>query len=612
MTFVNTSAIFLLALLLVPLVLYLLPMPRRQVKLPSVLLWRKTIQERLKRSSWQWLRTVASLALQVSILVLLILAAGKPIRKAFTGGSDRVVIVLDNSASMRVRDGEGTRFDTGRRRASDIMQSAGAETRILLVSAGGRAQVVCPFTRSHIELAKRLSEMTLTDGTTDLAGALKLALAAVEGRKDVSVFVISDGAADLAALPAADADVRFQQVGASAENVGITQCLLRRGLDNPEDVQVVTRVANNTASDRQVPLKLTVDDMTIHAVTLQVPAGSAINDFWEGKNADGGVLRAIIDSDDALATDNVAFANLPSGKKVPVLLVSDGRDAYIESALSANLRVETWRIPTAKYEPAKSMGVNILNGFVPSDLPVGHLLIINSPASGSLYEATETIDQPQVTDWDRSHPVMAGLNLDNLSILKALKLSKPEWATVLARSDDVPLVMAGEYQKRKVVVIGFGPDDSSLPLRAAFPLLIDNAVRWLTEERELAGPEVAVGGAMVVTPASTALTEIKVTDPAGTTTRVPVRQGRAVYADTRLAGPYTVTLGNRELHFVADSPAAGESDLAVRKSLVIGGCEYAAGSVTHGVSASLWIGFALAAAALLAVDWLLYHRRVTV
>jgi len=612
MSFVNSAAGVLFVLLAVPLALYALAMPRRRVRIPSIMLWRRTVEERLKRTSRQWLRRLVSLLLQLAILTLLILACGRPILSGSSAVGGRAVILLDDSASMSAREGPGSRFDVARERALSLVSSAGADARILLITLGGRARIATGFTRDCAGRSKLLSTMSCTDGTTDLAGGLRLALRAIGGRTDVPIFVISDGAADLPELTSFKWDVRFLRVGTSLENVGITACHLRRGPDNPEDVQIAATVTNNSSENREVPLKITVAGEVLDETALSVPAGNSATHVFKGRTRAEGIARLELSVEDALSADDLAFLVLPGGGKVPVLLVSDGDDAYIESALRANLRVESYRVSTGDYKPANSLAVNILNRFVPAQLPAGHLLVVNSADAGPLYETAGTVRRPVITDWDRGHPILAGVNLDDLVIEHTLRVKTPAWASVLARAGEVPLVLAGEFQHRKVAILAFGPDASNLPLRAAFPLLVENAVRWMSEEHELSAATIDVGGSLVVTPASPGLTEIEITDPAGVVQTVTVREGRAVFTGTRRAGGYAVTLGSRQLPFAVCSPDAVESDLTVRNALEIAGRSYPAQRGDAASSQHLWVLCALAALLLLAVEWVLYHRRMTV
>ncbi|HJL47209.1 MAG TPA: VWA domain-containing protein, partial [Polyangiaceae bacterium LLY-WYZ-15_(1-7)] len=93
---------------------------------------------------------------------------------------------------------------------------------------------------------------------------------------------------------------------------------------------------------------------------------------------------------------------------------------------------------------------------------------------------------------------------------------------------------------------------------------------------------------------------------------VPVVEGRAVYAG-RHAGFYTVRTPEGEETFAANLGPGEESRIAPAESLTVG--EIDAGAPTRGevgVRREIWLYLVLLVLAILAVEWISYHRRVTV
>src|SRR5213075_3025794 len=77
------------------------------------------------------------------------------------------------------------------------------------------------------------------------------------------------------------------------------------------------------------------------------------------------------------------------------------------------------------------------------------------------------------------HPLLAGVDLHALLVRRAQKLAPVPWLEPVVQTDQGPLLLAGEYEGRRVVVLPFDPRDSNLPKLAAFPLLMANVVEWL-------------------------------------------------------------------------------------------------------------------------------------
>ena len=111
MNFAHPLALLLLLLLVPVALLYWL-----RVRVPSRtvgtgLFWQKALAEEKTRWRWQRWRTKVSVAVQMIIVVLIALAAAGPQIPA----SKRIVLIIDNSATMRATDVQPTRTRRGQR-----------------------------------------------------------------------------------------------------------------------------------------------------------------------------------------------------------------------------------------------------------------------------------------------------------------------------------------------------------------------------------------------------------------------------------------------------------------------------------------------------------------
>src|SRR5262245_44204438 len=109
--------------------LYFLKLRHRRVLIASSLLWQRVLDEQAVHSLWEKLRKILSIALAVTIGLLIALAAARPEIERLTGKTGRVVIVLDTSPTMLARMSDGrTRWQHARQIAVSLLQ-AGAEFR---------------------------------------------------------------------------------------------------------------------------------------------------------------------------------------------------------------------------------------------------------------------------------------------------------------------------------------------------------------------------------------------------------------------------------------------------------------------------------------------------
>ena len=119
MNFAHPLALLLLLLLVPVALLYWL-----RVRVPSRtvgtgLFWQKALAEEKARWRWQRWRTKVSAAVQMIIVVLIALAAAGPQIPA----SKRMVLIIDNSATMRATDVQPTRIDAAKEAARRLIES---------------------------------------------------------------------------------------------------------------------------------------------------------------------------------------------------------------------------------------------------------------------------------------------------------------------------------------------------------------------------------------------------------------------------------------------------------------------------------------------------------
>src|SRR5438309_10768509 len=103
------------------LILYFLKLRRREMTVPSTLLWKKAIQDLQVNAPFQKLRRNLLLLLQLLILLFLLLALSRPVSNYTPPPGKTTVILLDHSASMSARDIEGgkSRLDEAKRQAHE-------------------------------------------------------------------------------------------------------------------------------------------------------------------------------------------------------------------------------------------------------------------------------------------------------------------------------------------------------------------------------------------------------------------------------------------------------------------------------------------------------------
>ena len=136
-----TTLIALLPLGGIIVLLYLLKLRRREVVIPSVLLWRHAVQDVQANAPFQKLRRNLLLLLQLMALAAIVAGLAAPFIVAQRLGGKSTVLVLDASASMEATDAAGSRFEQGKQWARQIIKGAGRRDEAALVVCAARAWV---------------------------------------------------------------------------------------------------------------------------------------------------------------------------------------------------------------------------------------------------------------------------------------------------------------------------------------------------------------------------------------------------------------------------------------------------------------------------------------
>lgn len=175
-------------------------------------------------------------------------------------------------------------------------------------------------------------------------------------------------------------------------------------------------------------------------------------------------------------------------------------------------------------------------------------------------------------------------------------------------------MVSGVQGGHRFVALGFDPRDSDLVLRIAWPLFVLNSINAFIEEDTGYVSSYRTGDVWHVTvPGS--LNAVNLVEPGGAKHAVPVSDGRAVFRG-ELAGFYKLVGGADDAvlgEFAANLSDLEESRIAPAKELTLAGKKASPVSIAAAsLKSEVWIYLLLAVIAVSLIEWITYHRRVTV
>jgi hypothetical protein len=607
--FLSPAAFWFAATLPVVVVFYLLKR-RRVVKLvSSTVLWQKFLADTQANAPFQKLRHNWLLVLQLLLLLLAILALSRPYFAGHARATGLRVVILDASASMQSSDVAPSRFEKARAEALHLVDSLKDQEQMLILLAAGNTVVKQSATDDKAVLRRAIENCQVTDSTTRLTEALKLAGTLVRDKHDPEIDLFSDGAAgDLSEFENKGLNVVYHREGERCNNVGITTLDIRDSPDNREERAIYTSVVNFSTNSQQTVLDLLFDQQIVDTRPLTLAPGETSPQVFSATQERDGIFTVRIDAKDDLAADNQASIVSLLPQPIRVLLISHG-NRFMEKALRTVSGADV-SVATDTLDGAPNSDVVVLDDVTPSVWPQGSVLAFHVVTTNLFEDGWTNIDSPAIVDWKNTHPLLRYINLDNVQISETIGVRAPAWGIPLVETRQTPLLLAGELAHQKIIWVGFDTLQSTWPLRVSFPIFIANAVDWLnpasTKSRQLllhAGEPFRYALARPVD-------SVEVTLPGGTKEKIATAGNREIlFGDTTRQGTYHLRAGTNEAAFCVNVLDAGESNIKPRDELQLGKFNKVGATEVKQASVEIWHWIAAGALAVLMFEWWYYHRR---
>jgi Ca-activated chloride channel family protein len=621
MSFLEPLLLSLLGLLPVIVLLYLLKLRRTPVIISSTMLWFRSLQDLTANAPFQRLRKNLLLFLQLLIVTLLAIAAARPFVKSKGVSGNNLCLLIDRSASMQTMEGEKTRLDLAKEKALEMIEQMAGSDKMMVVTFDQNSDVLCELSDDHYKLKSAIRSIKAVDTGTKIRDAVLVASSLQATQPDMPTIVpdlrtivLSDGKiADIEEIGARAFDVSFLQVGETKKNAGLIGFSIRDPLEGQTgDRQCLILVRNESDEPLDTTVTLSLDDNSLAVEPVKVPAGESGEVLFALAKDQTGVLKAVLDTDDALKVDNTAWLVLKPASKVKVLLVADAASSgsyFLKRVFALDPRVELSTITPSNYSPATKYDMTVFDNTSPATLPEGQLLFINSlPPVPGVSEKGE-IEHPAIVATDADHPLMRFLNPSNVTIVKAKRLELPPESRVLVSTQGAPLVADVSRAGQQMVVMAFDLGDTNWPLRLSFPLFFQNVITWVPRSALESQTDIHTGDPLGILPSESAAEAI-VKLPDGTTEPVKLDATRTVYfGNTLLAGLYEIAIGEKKILHAVNLTNNNESAITPASSLQIGRSQVTAQRAGVEQNREFWPWLVIAALAVLALEWWVYSRR---
>ena len=605
-------------------VLYILKLRKRRIEVPFSPLWNAVLTEhRQQNDLWRKLRRIFSWLLHLLMVAGLAFAIADPHLEDEVVQGRHILLLVDTSASMAATDVSGgvDRLDVARQKAREILDTAGPDDRIMLVSFDNDVQPLGPFVAEASILEQPLRDLKVAATSTNFEAALAFAAASLRDETDGELVIISDGAGgDAEALARVEfgenTTVRHLKIGESADNLAITAFNVRRYLANKHDFELFVKV--QSSYDRQVSAELLLyaDQRLVDTKPITLPAKGVHQQFYPSQAVAGERLEARIrltssDARDVFPLDDRAYALLPPIERAKIEVVTDG-NLYVEGPLLLNPNLDvTTTAPESWVARPDEFDAVIFDRVTPKLPERGNYFFIDPSGEHSPWESRGDVADPIVTQVRKTHPLMRWITLKDVNIGSARKLKTKAGDEVVASSAlGAPILVARVDGDRRMAALSFDVRASDLPLRVAFPVLLLNVFDWFRADQDSLVASYRTGTAWSI-PMEGAQGRATVVAPSGDSRDVPIYEESAVVYGVE-TGFHTVRAGDTQLTVAANLSDPDESRIAP------GDLDFPSTKTQRDTDelifdrSEIWVWAVLAVMLLLLLEWTTYNRRITV
>jgi hypothetical protein len=459
MTFALPIGLALAALALPIIAFYILKVRMRRIPVSTNLFWKQIFDEKPPRSLWQNFRHLLSLLMQLGLLALLVLAIADPYFPWQLLQARRIVVVMDDSASMRSDDIAPTRFEAAKREAIDVVHSLRFRDELAIVVAGKHPQVLVGMTNHAPTLRRALDELQVSDSSTDLQPAIELGKQLIGDHPHGQVLVFSDGCVEKVPLssnqansdsisansPAAAsvgqtkpseskqpfasnesqatsksvAPVVYKIFASNADNIGITQFQVRRSLIDPLGYEVLVAINNASQSQLRCRLELSLNDVPIDVLPIELKPNENWSRSIEKTSLDGGLLFAELTqirdgNSKELASSGESIAASTTNRDTPVepqlnrLKVDDSAWAILPARIKQKvLIVSKGNLFLQKVFQANPLVQVSLTKELPTAYPADHIVVFHGMVPEQLPSGNILVIDPLSSSelWQVGEPI---------------------------------------------------------------------------------------------------------------------------------------------------------------------------------------------------------------
>ncbi|MBQ7637088.1 MAG: VWA domain-containing protein [Lachnospiraceae bacterium] len=471
MRFMHLWPLFLLLLIPAVIIMYLLKQKAVAHSVPSLFLWNEMYRNKESDTPWEKLKKNKLLIIQIITILVLVFCLMSPYTSTENEASSNVVLLIDNSGSMSTElSNNRSRLDYAKNAARELVKTLDDNTAVTVIACSNRTTSLLSGSLDKAAVLSAIESIKPTMLSGNCEGGLALCNGLAAGNDSMKVTVFTDSPTSLGSLTGT-----IYNFSSPAENLSLDYV---SSAQKKGKLTVIACVTNHGIKDVTGDINLYGDNELLDVSSYTLSAGESTIVYFDETGFEGTVIKAELNTEDALLYDNTAYC-ISSTKKNGRVLLLTSRNIYLKKAIELNANItlhETNDPETFSGEAAEGYDLCIIDGqdMLPELLPQECNLIFIQCDPGRFFELSEDIENIYLTLEDS--PYTAGISNYSFGVTSVTPADQPIWAKSFISAGNKTAGFAGDCEGRKIGYIGFDLHSTDLPLDYRFPILIWNLI----------------------------------------------------------------------------------------------------------------------------------------
>ena len=539
-------------LLFIPVIIliYMLKQKAKKVEISSNMLWKEVYKNLEATTPWEKLKFQWLMVLQILLIILFVLSLMSPFILSGSKKSSSLIMVIDSSASMNALYDEDTRLEQAKKDALEYLDTIPDNTKITLIECNNQAIVLATNEENIMTVKSKIKQIEPTYASGDLSLSANLVNSIMVQQPDANIVYYTDSKFE-------NAYEKSNIYSVYKEKANVSVDYLSYGVTD-DKITVITKITNGSSENITTDITLYEQgtERILGMETLTLDAMSSEVVYFEGIETDSDKVYVKSSKKDMLMEDNVGYLVLEKQMGTKVLLISDG-NVFLEKALASVEGLDVYKAQEiTNAEGLEEYDLYILDGKSMENIPEDKSILFIHPENNEYVSGKESgtsvslkLNSSEITNY-----------IDGFSfgVMETDLYEVPAWAQSFISNREKSAGYYGEYNGRKVAVIGFDFHQSDFALQAEFPILMYQMTQYLLQQGMLSENSYFPFESVELKNVKADI-NLEIKNPAGVSENYISNGNYVSYEKTNELGFYELSDGTETSSFSVSYPTESES-----------------------------------------------------